>query len=327
MKKSFSKSQGRFTEKLEIEIEEKWIYVYYSHGDIEKTAYILKNNENTDEGYLHEFWQENNVSDELKAEIRGFLQTRHKTEKDNLMQFSTFLIKAISYNLVIGAILAMSIFGGFKLGSKADNMMSIYPVFTIIGVFLGIGFGAYCGYVIIKHYLIQKEEGEPEVSPLFSNSKKQTIASDTTVLEYSKVDVSLEEVRLAIRKFSDNLPEGTYRTILVKDDYSIDFSQLTQYLKGIPTKKFYMSKETYDVFDETGKAIPEIMDKVQKAVDLYLKEHGELPLLQYDPLRKINIYQLTQDGYLDTVPDFDFFLTDYDGIITNIKPKKEKKRG
>ena len=84
---------------------------------------------------MHDFWQENDVSDELKSEIQSFLQSRNKTEKDNLMQFSTFLIKAISYNLVIGAILAMSIYGGFKLGSKVDTSMSIYPLFTIIGVF------------------------------------------------------------------------------------------------------------------------------------------------------------------------------------------------
>ena len=163
------------------------------------------------------------------------------------------------------------------------------------------------------------------MSPLFSNSKKLATDSEPTGTEYPIIDVSLEEVRLAIRNFSDNLPDGTFRTILVNDDYSIDFSQLGNYLKGIPSKKFYMSKETYDIFDETGKEIPAVMDKVQKAVDLYVKEHGEFPMLPYNPLRRLNIYQLMQDGYLKTVPEFDFYLTDYDGIITNIKPKKTKR--
>jgi hypothetical protein len=156
----------------------------------------------------------------------------------------------------------------------------------------------------------------------FFNRKKKTVESKK---DFPIIDVSLHDVRRAIRKFSDTLPKGIYRTILINDDYSIDFSQLVRYLKGIPSKKFYMSKETYDIFDESEKMIPEIMDKVQKAVDQYVEEQKKYPILDYDPLRRVNYYELTHHHYLDFCPTIDFYITDYDGIITHIKPEKTKR--
>lgn len=155
----------------------------------------------------------------------------------------------------------------------------------------------------------------------FFNRKKQ---KEPTIKDYPIVDVNLNDVRKAIRKFTDQLPKGTYRTILVKDDYSIDFSQLVNYLGGIPSKKFYMSKETYDLFDESEKYIPKIMDKVQKAVDHYVEDHKKYPILEFDPSRRVNYYELMQNHYLDFLPEIEFYITDYDGIITHIKPNKTK---
>ncbi len=159
------------------------------------------------------------------------------------------------------------------------------------------------------------------MSPFFFKRSKQ---KRQKLKDYPIIDASLDDVRQAIRKFTDQLPKGTYRTILVNDDYSIDFSQLASFLDGIPSKKFYMSKETYDIFPENENMIPKIMDKVQKAVDQCVEEHGKYPILPFDPYRKVNYSELIQKHYLDSRPEIDFYITDYDGIITHIKPKKTK---
>ncbi|WP_369445737.1 DUF3939 domain-containing protein [Neobacillus sp. BF23-41] len=142
--------------------------------------------------------------------------------------------------------------------------------------------------------------------------------------DYPIVDVTVEGVRKAIRAFSDNLPKGVYRTILVQEDNRIDFKQLAPLLGGIPSRKFYMSKETYDLFEESEKQIPLEMDIVQKAVDLYVKEHKEFPMLKFDPQHKVNYFQLKQEHYLKEEPKIQFYITDLDGLITHIKPQKKK---
>jgi len=140
---------------------------------------------------------------------------------------------------------------------------------------------------------------------------------------FPEIEVTIDQVRNAIRKFSEALPKGAYRTILVQDDNSIDFNQLAPILDGIPNKKFYMSKETYDLFEENDKHIPHEMDIVQKAVDQYVQDHKEYPMLKFDPLRRVNYYQLLQDHYLKTAPNIQFYITDLDGLITHIKPNKQ----
>lgn len=137
--------------------------------------------------------------------------------------------------------------------------------------------------------------------------------------DYPIVEVSLDQVRLAIRTFSEKLPKGVYRTILVKDDNEIDFIQLVPILGGIPSEKFYMSKETYDLFTEDEKLIPFEMDMVQRAVDQFVREHKKFPVLDFDPERRINYYQLVQEHYLKSKPTIQFYLTDLDGLVTHIK--------
>ncbi|AGK53235.1 DUF3939 domain-containing protein [Bacillus sp. 1NLA3E] len=155
--------------------------------------------------------------------------------------------------------------------------------------------------------------------PFFKSKKKETKAVD----DKFKDEITKEDVIKAVRKFSDNLPQGTYRTILVNDDYSIDFSQLRRYLPRTPTQKFYLSKETYDIFEEHEKHIPPLMDKVQKAVDQYVKEHNEYPTLPYDHLRRVNTFLLVQEHLLEEVPNIEFYITNYDGLITHVKTKEK----
>jgi hypothetical protein len=135
-------------------------------------------------------------------------------------------------------------------------------------------------------------------------------------------EITKDDVIRAVRKFSDHLPTGTYRTILVNDDYSIDYEQLRRYLPSMPKQKFYMSKETYEVFEEHEKHIPPLMDKVQKAVDQYVSEHKQYPTMPYDNQRRVNAYLLVQERLLEKLPSIEFYITTYDGLITHIKPTR-----
>lgn len=137
---------------------------------------------------------------------------------------------------------------------------------------------------------------------------------------YPIIDLTVEQVRKAIRTFTDQLPKGVYRTILVKEDNEIDFNQLAHILGGLPSEKFYMSKETYDLFTENEKLIAYEVDVVQRAVDQYVKENKTFPVLPYDPLKRINYFELMQKNLLKTEPQTQFYLTDLDGMITHVKP-------
>jgi hypothetical protein len=145
------------------------------------------------------------------------------------------------------------------------------------------------------------------------------------IVKLPLIDVTKEEVLFAIRNYSESLPKGVYRTILIKDDYSIDFHMLLPFLKGLPNQEFYMSKETYEIFFENEKHIPEIIDTVQRAVDGFENDHKKYPILDFDPSRKVNCYLLLQEKYLNKQPDMDFYITEYDGLITHKKPKGKKR--
>lgn len=173
------------------------------------------------------------------------------------------------------------------------------------------------GFVLVQKYFKKPANKIAEVQKFPQKGMDETI-------DYPIIDVTIDQVRQAVRKFSNNLPKGVYRTIIVQDDNSIDFKQLAPILGGIPSKNYYMSKETYDLFEEEEKKISVEMDLVQKAVDLYVKERKEYPMLSFDPHRRVNYFQLTQEHYLKAPPETQFFITELDGLITHIKPDKNK---
>jgi hypothetical protein len=147
----------------------------------------------------------------------------------------------------------------------------------------------------------------------FKRSKKKK--------QYPSIDVTIHDVRKAVMTFSDSLPKGVFTTIIVNDDNSIDFDQLTHILQGIPTKKYYMAKETFDIFEEEDKEIAVILDKVQRSVDAFVKEMKQPPVIKYDPDFRVNYHRLMQDGYLDFRPEIPLYIHK-DGMITHIKPDK-----
>lgn len=317
MRHKFTKYLGRVTENLELGFEEKFIYVHYTKGKTEKTACILKNNEKTKSEYLESFFEENKVSEEMKKEVRKFLNNEKNFNDQHWNEFSNFLMKTLSLNMVFGLTIALTVFGFYKIGSFLDAQYGFQPWLTVIFTFIGIGIGGLTGYVMVQKYF---------KTPVKDTSQKdydvQKEQNETT--DYPMIDVTIDQVRKAVRQFSDNLPKGVYRTIIVQEDNSIDFKQLANILGGLPSKKYYMSKETYDLFEEKDKKIPAEMDMVQKAVDLFVKERKEYPMLRFDPNRRVNYYQLLQEKYLKSAPETQFYITELDGLITHIKPEKRK---
>jgi F0F1-type ATP synthase assembly protein I len=314
MRHKFTKYLGRVTENLELGFEENYIYIHYTKGNIEKTACILKNNDKTQAEYLESFFEENNVSDEMKKEVIKFINNEKNFNDEHWNEFTNFLMKTLSISMVFGLTIALTVYGFYKLGSFLDGRFAFQPWLTVILTFIGIGIGGLTGYVMILKYF--KKSVQKNLQTEFGTLNEST--------EYPIIDVTIDQVRKAVRQFSDNLPKGVYRTIIVQDDNSIDFKQLANILGGIPSKTFYMSKETYDLFEENEKNIPTEMDMIQKAVDLYVKERKEYPMLQFDPQRRVNYYQLMQDKYLKSEPKIQFYITELDGLVTHIRPEKRK---
>lgn len=134
------------------------------------------------------------------------------------------------------------------------------------------------------------------------------------------IEVDLETVKNAVRDFAKEAPEGVTTKILVKDDHSIDFGLLKSYLKGVPDKTFYMSKETYEIFEEQDKDIPIYLDSVQYAVDRYVDMYDKLPIIPGDPYYKISYLLLENSGLLHERPTIDLYITDDEYLITHKKP-------
>lgn len=150
----------------------------------------------------------------------------------------------------------------------------------------------------------------------WKRSKRRTKARE----EYPIIQASLQDVRNAVLQFEMKLDESIKRTILLKEDQSIDFTMIAPYLEGIPDRPFYMSRETYEIFEEEDRMIPVYLDIVQKAVDLYIEEMNNFPVNKGDPYRKINIQMLMRHNYLKEEPSMDFYLTDEENLITHKKP-------
>jgi hypothetical protein len=302
------------TESIEIGIEESWIHIHYTRDKIEKTVYALKSSEITVEAYFEKFFEENRVTEEMRKDVREFLQNQKQPTNLHYQEFKSFLSKAISLHLVFGVTIALVVFGGYELGLSLDQYYQEYPRFTVIGFFLGVVIGGLLTFIIGQKYTVRSKNRQ-----IFKAQPGNLTENEPS----STIEVSMDDVRKAVRKFSARLPQGVFQSILVKDDNSIDFKQLSHIIGGIPSKNFYMSKETYELFEEHEKLIAREMDIVQKAVDLYVMENKEYPILNYDPFRKVNYFKLISGHYLKTPPKVDFYISQYDGMICRIKPGKK----
>lgn len=138
--------------------------------------------------------------------------------------------------------------------------------------------------------------------------------------EYPIKSISYEEMRDAIREYGKTLPNNVPLGVIIQDNLEVDYQLLAPFLQAIPKEKYYMSKETYEIFTEEEKHIALAIDTIQRAVDHYVDMKKELPVIDDDPYRKVSYHKLEQLQLLKERPMMDFFITDEEYLITRKKP-------
>ncbi|WP_339310028.1 DUF3939 domain-containing protein [Paenibacillus sp. FSL M7-0896] len=129
--------------------------------------------------------------------------------------------------------------------------------------------------------------------------------------------VTLPQIKQAVRQFEEDMPAPINRTALIQEDKSIDLNRLKRYLGGVPQQKFYMSSETFEIFEESDKLVPYYLDMVQSAVDNYISDTGKLPLLEDAWLPEVHYRLLSTERYLKETPPFPLYITDEEMMLTH----------
>ncbi|MFA9559240.1 DUF3939 domain-containing protein [Evansella sp. AB-rgal1] len=142
------------------------------------------------------------------------------------------------------------------------------------------------------------------------NKKKE---DDGKSKEIPIVTVTIDDVRKAVNDYASNLPKGVSLRSIVLDTHEIDFNLLHTHLGGKPDKNFYMSKETFEIFEE--QEYPKYIDLCQIACDQYFLEKGEYPITPGDPYQQISYFKLKD--YLTKKPPFDLYLHAKDRMVTH----------
>ncbi|KAA9006635.1 DUF3939 domain-containing protein [Paenibacillus spiritus] len=132
-----------------------------------------------------------------------------------------------------------------------------------------------------------------------------------------QITVTLPDVKQAVRQFEKDMPASINRTVLLREDKSLDLNRLTRYLGGTTEQKFYMSRETFEIFSEDDRLIPYYLDMVQSAVDCYLSDTGKLPLMEDVRLPQVHYRLLASGRYLKEMPPFPLYITDEEMMLTH----------
>ncbi|MGV2621766.1 UNVERIFIED_CONTAM: DUF3939 domain-containing protein [Halobacillus marinus] len=150
---------------------------------------------------------------------------------------------------------------------------------------------------------------------MWNRKKKQTGGK-----EPEQKDLSIHDIRKAVHSYADAKPKEVTLSVLIQDDLTLDYELLFPYLHAVPKDTFYMSRETYQLFEEQDKDLAHDIDMVQHALDLYMKQTQELPIIDGDPYKRISYYKLERLGLLPYRPERDFYLTKEEYMITYQKP-------
>ncbi|UQZ37201.1 DUF3939 domain-containing protein [Paenibacillus sp. PK3_47] len=144
---------------------------------------------------------------------------------------------------------------------------------------------------------------------IFKRAKKNTTSDH--------IAVTLPQIKQAVRQFEADMPPAINRTALILEDKSIDVSRLKRYLGGVPRQKFYMSRETFEIFEESDKLVPYYLDLVQSAVDNYISDTGKLPLIEDAYLPEVHYRLLHSERYLKETPPFPLYITEEEMMLTH----------
>ena len=94
-------------------------------------------------------------------------------------------------------------------------------------------------------------------------------------------EITKDELEQAMAKFLEKNANIVY-TVLVNDDYTVNYDLLKPYLPAFPTNHFLITKETLEVFEHTEENLNLVkeIDIVQKAVDQYVTEKEMFPIVE-----------------------------------------------
>ncbi|WMT39084.1 DUF3939 domain-containing protein [Paenibacillus sp. D2_2] len=118
-------------------------------------------------------------------------------------------------------------------------------------------------------------------------------------------------------QFEADMPKGITRKSLLLPDGSLELSRLSRYLGGVSDQKFFLSKETYEIFEEVDREIPYFLDIVQVAVDDYVEERGRLPVLNNSQHNQVDVRLLRDQHYLKELPPFPLYITDQEMLLSH----------
>lgn len=127
------------------------------------------------------------------------------------------------------------------------------------------------------------------------------------------LELTIEQVRQGINEYTSTLPKGVSLRSIILDDLSINYELLKPIFKGVPNRPYYMSKETFEIFE--APSIPQQIDQVQKAVDQYRQEFGEEPIIPGNPYRKISYHLIRH--YLSKQPEIALYIDEKDQMVTH----------
>lgn len=155
---------------------------------------------------------------------------------------------------------------------------------------------------------------------MFGKKRKEKAEEKAKDKEPEIVEASLDDVRRAVNHYAEKSDNRLSLRTVVKPNHEIDAEFLISYLGGIPDRPFYMSKETYEIFEEPE--MPRHIDQVQMACDKYFMETGEYPRMSGEETEKVSYFKLKH--YLRETPPFDLYLDPKDRMVTHRKPAEKQ---
>lgn len=129
-------------------------------------------------------------------------------------------------------------------------------------------------------------------------------------------EITKEEVEQAVAQFLEHNKRITY-TVLVNEDYTINYKILKPYLPATPTNSFLVTRETLEIFEdsEINKHFVKEIDAVQRAVDLYVVDKETFPIIDGDSDRKISSIKLRP--YLGHELEYDLYISEKHFLVTS----------
>lgn len=135
--------------------------------------------------------------------------------------------------------------------------------------------------------------------------------------------ITKDELEQAMARFLEKNANIVY-TVLVNEDYTVNYDLLKPYLPAFPTNTFIITKETLEVFEHTEENLELVkeIDIVQRAVDQYVTEKEMFPIVEKDEDRLICGMKLAP--YLERILKRKLYISEKHYLVSS-KPDKSKK--